>query len=80
MVLDEVHCLTVEFLDALPDLTVYGFMVGELEPVPPVAEVAREDEDGFGVIEVFGEDLPVVIGHFLVHWTRHDGNQLNVFA
>jgi hypothetical protein len=80
MVLDKVHRLAIEFLDALPYLTVYGLVVGKLEPISPVAEVARENEDGFGVVEVFSESFSVVVGHLLVDRAGHDGDELDVFA
>lgn len=41
MVLDEVHSLSIELFDSLPDLSGVLVMVSEVELLPPMAKVSR---------------------------------------
>ena len=54
--LDEQHALLVELLYRLEDLaTMLGVVVGEVEPLAPVAKVARDDKEVLWVSEVGSE-------------------------
>lgn len=38
------HSLTIKFFNALPDLSIFIFMVLKLEPGAPMTEITRENE------------------------------------
>jgi hypothetical protein len=80
VVLNEIHCLPIQLLNALPDLTVLSLMVGKVESGSPVTKITRKYEDSFRIIKILSEDFPITIGHLFVHWTCHDWNELDIFA
>lgn len=50
--LDQVHALTVQFLNRLPNGAILLVVVLKLEALSPVAEIGGYDEDGVGVVKV----------------------------
>jgi hypothetical protein len=74
------HSFAVQLLNALPDLPILWSLVCELESRTPVAEIARDNERGLGIIEVWGKHLRVVISHFLVYRSRHYWHNLHLLT
>jgi hypothetical protein len=80
MILDKVHGLTVQFLNALPYLTVKGLVISELELISPVTKIARKYEYSLRIVKILGENLTITIRHLLIHWPRHDWYQFYVLT
>ncbi len=80
VLLEEVHRLPVEPLNALPNLSVVLVVVSEVELLPPMAEVSREDKEGVRVVEVGRKYLAVILCHLLIDWACEYGNYLHAPA
>lgn len=74
MRLDMVHPFPVQALNALPNLSLVRVVVGEVESLSPVAEVAGKDKKSGGIVEIGRKYFAVVLGHFLVYWSSENGN------
>lgn len=80
MTLNTVHAFTIKFLDALPNLSIQGFMICEIESISPMTEIRWEDEYIFRIIKVLGKYLAIVISHLLIDRPRHNRHQLDILA
>lgn len=80
MILDEVHALPIQLFDALPYLPIVLVVVGELKAASPVTEVAADDEQRIRLLEVRLQQLCIVLFHFGIGGSHHDGNQLHLIS
>ena len=77
VVLEEVHALTVQFLDALPYLAEVLVVVCEIEFLTPVAEIRGEYEQTFIVIKIRRKYLAILISHFFINRPSDNRNYLD---
>ena len=79
--LDESHALLVELLYRLEDLApMLGVVVGEVEPLAPVAKIARDDEEVLWVGEVGSEQPADERLGLLRKRTDHYGHERRIGA
>lgn len=78
MILDQVHSLPIQLFNALPNLPIDRLVVRELEPISPVAKVARKNKQRFRVVKVPRKNLTIMSGSLLVHRPCHNRNQLDI--
>jgi hypothetical protein len=80
MVLDEVHPLSVQLFNALPNLTLAFVVISKIMLLSPVAKVTRYYKESIGVIEVGSEYLSIIIGHLLVHRATQNRHNFDISA
>lgn len=80
LILDMIHALPIQFLDALPDFPVILIMIGVFVLGTPVAKICREDKQCMFIVKVRRKYLAVFFCHFFVDRASQDGNYFDLVA
>ena len=80
MVLNEIHALSVQLFDALPNQPIVLIVVAELEATAPMTEVTADDEQRIRLLKVGKKKFCIVLLHFQISSSDHNGHQLDLIT
>lgn len=80
MVLDQIHPLTIQSLNWLPNMSKLLVVFLKLESLTPMTKIWRYDKNWIWIVKVRSKQFSILLLHRIISCSNHDWNQFKVFA